>query len=162
MNLFQCLISTQQLSSFCLSGFKPMPRPGYRHPPPNGCGSPLFGFHVICFSFGKYALFSCESSKPSDRPVVSSSTWESRPWPNAATSTTAATTPAAAWSTTATISSRTAWRPSAGTCKGLWDWPRRSRVRGRPGGRLLPPSENLKLPFVTFIKMCLFLFLHMC
>lgn len=33
------------LCSF-LAGYKPEPRPGYKPNPPNGCGSPLFGFQV--------------------------------------------------------------------------------------------------------------------
>lgn len=28
-----------------------MPRPGYKQPPPNGCGSPVFGFQVVSQSF---------------------------------------------------------------------------------------------------------------
>ncbi|KAI4890064.1 hypothetical protein NFI96_017200 [Prochilodus magdalenae] len=30
----------------CSDGYKPVPRPGYKPPPPNGCGSPLFGFQA--------------------------------------------------------------------------------------------------------------------
>uniref|UniRef100_A0A8C6KQ62 Phospholipase A2, group XIIA n=1 Tax=Nothobranchius furzeri TaxID=105023 RepID=A0A8C6KQ62_NOTFU len=30
----------------CSDGYKPVPRPGYKNPPPNGCGSPLFGIQV--------------------------------------------------------------------------------------------------------------------
>ncbi|MEQ2206538.1 Caspase-6 [Xenoophorus captivus] len=33
-----------------------MPRPGYRHPPPNGCGSPLFGFQ---FDLGIPSMTKC-------------------------------------------------------------------------------------------------------
>lgn len=32
------------------TGYKPVSRPGYKHPPPNGCGSPVFGFKVGCVS----------------------------------------------------------------------------------------------------------------
>ena len=43
-----------------LVGYQPAPRPGYRPPPPNGCGSPLFGFHVsldyIMKHLGKHEL----------------------------------------------------------------------------------------------------------
>ncbi|XP_012724328.2 group XIIA secretory phospholipase A2 [Fundulus heteroclitus] len=40
----------------CSDGYKPMPRPGYKHPPPNGCGSPLFGFQ---FDFGIPSMTKC-------------------------------------------------------------------------------------------------------
>ncbi|MEQ2185671.1 hypothetical protein GOODEAATRI_020707, partial [Goodea atripinnis] len=40
----------------CSDGYKPMPRPGYRHPPPNGCGSPLFGFQ---FDLGIPSMTKC-------------------------------------------------------------------------------------------------------
>uniref|UniRef100_A0AAR2IJP0 Group XIIA secretory phospholipase A2 n=1 Tax=Pygocentrus nattereri TaxID=42514 RepID=A0AAR2IJP0_PYGNA len=40
----------------CSDGYKPVPRPGYKLSPPNGCGSPLFGFQ---FDFGIPAMTKC-------------------------------------------------------------------------------------------------------
>uniref|UniRef100_A0A3Q2DLZ9 Group XIIA secretory phospholipase A2 n=1 Tax=Cyprinodon variegatus TaxID=28743 RepID=A0A3Q2DLZ9_CYPVA len=40
----------------CSDGYKPTPRPGYKHPPPNGCGSPLFGFK---FDLGIPSMTKC-------------------------------------------------------------------------------------------------------
>lgn len=79
---------------------------------------------------------------------VSSSTWASPPWPNAATSTIAATTPAATRSTTVMRSSRTVWKPSAGMFKGLWDWPRVSKVRS---GATVTCHSDTTLVFVNIV-----------
>ncbi|XP_035491837.1 group XIIA secretory phospholipase A2 isoform X3 [Scophthalmus maximus] len=38
------------------AGYKPAPRPGYKQPPPNGCGSPLFGFQ---FDIGIPSMTKC-------------------------------------------------------------------------------------------------------
>ncbi|KAM9857001.1 caspase-6-like [Aulostomus maculatus] len=40
----------------CSDGYKPVPRPGYKQPPPNGCGSPLFGFQ---FDIGIPSMTKC-------------------------------------------------------------------------------------------------------
>ncbi|XP_036430737.1 group XIIA secretory phospholipase A2 isoform X2 [Colossoma macropomum] len=40
----------------CSDGYKPVPRPGYKQSPPNGCGSPLFGFQ---FDFGIPSMTKC-------------------------------------------------------------------------------------------------------
>lgn len=40
----------------CSDGNTPAPRPGYKHPPPNGCGSPLFGFQ---FDIGIPSMTKC-------------------------------------------------------------------------------------------------------
>ncbi|XP_014065059.1 group XIIA secretory phospholipase A2 [Salmo salar] len=40
----------------CSDGYKPEPRPGYKPTPPNGCGSPLFGFQ---FDIGIPSLTKC-------------------------------------------------------------------------------------------------------
>ncbi|XP_034158759.2 group XIIA secretory phospholipase A2 [Pangasianodon hypophthalmus] len=40
----------------CSDGYKPIPRPHYKHSPPNGCGSPLFGFH---FDIGIPSMTRC-------------------------------------------------------------------------------------------------------
>ncbi|KAK5926163.1 hypothetical protein CgunFtcFv8_021757 [Champsocephalus gunnari] len=40
----------------CNDGYKPAPRPGYKKPPPNGCGSPLFGFQ---FDIGIPSMTKC-------------------------------------------------------------------------------------------------------
>uniref|UniRef100_A0A4W5Q3K6 Phospholipase A2, group XIIA n=1 Tax=Hucho hucho TaxID=62062 RepID=A0A4W5Q3K6_9TELE len=40
----------------CSDGYKPEPRPGYKPHPPNGCGSPLFGFQ---FDIGIPSLTKC-------------------------------------------------------------------------------------------------------
>ncbi|XP_022058607.2 group XIIA secretory phospholipase A2 [Acanthochromis polyacanthus] len=40
----------------CSDGYKPIPRPGYKQPPPNGCGSPLFGFQ---FDIGIPSMTKC-------------------------------------------------------------------------------------------------------
>ncbi|KAE8300267.1 Group XIIA secretory phospholipase A2 [Larimichthys crocea] len=40
----------------CSDGYKAMHRPGYKHPPPNGCGSPLFGFQ---FDIGIPSMTKC-------------------------------------------------------------------------------------------------------
>ncbi|XP_040042027.2 group XIIA secretory phospholipase A2 [Gasterosteus aculeatus] len=40
----------------CGDGYKPAPRPGYKKPPPNGCGSPLFGFQ---FDIGIPSMTKC-------------------------------------------------------------------------------------------------------
>ncbi|XP_041789556.1 group XIIA secretory phospholipase A2-like [Chelmon rostratus] len=40
----------------CADGYKPVPRPGYKQPPPNGCGSPMFGFQ---FDIGIPSLNKC-------------------------------------------------------------------------------------------------------
>nr|XP_004549461.1 group XIIA secretory phospholipase A2 isoform X2 [Maylandia zebra] len=40
----------------CSDGYKPVPRPGYKNPPPNGCGSPLFG---IQFDVGIPSMTKC-------------------------------------------------------------------------------------------------------
>ncbi|XP_064416838.1 group XIIA secretory phospholipase A2 isoform X5 [Latimeria chalumnae] len=40
----------------CSDGFKPFPRYGYKPQPPNGCGSPVFGFH---FDLGIPSMTKC-------------------------------------------------------------------------------------------------------
>ncbi|KAI5625212.1 group XIIA secretory phospholipase A2 precursor [Silurus asotus] len=40
----------------CSDGYKPIPRPHYKLSPPNGCGSPLFGFH---FDIGIPSMTKC-------------------------------------------------------------------------------------------------------
>lgn len=40
----------------CSDGSKPFPRNGYKHPPPNGCGSPAFGVH---FDIGIPSMTKC-------------------------------------------------------------------------------------------------------
>lgn len=40
----------------CNDGYTPVPRPNYKSPPPNGCGSPLFGFQ---FDFGIPSMTRC-------------------------------------------------------------------------------------------------------
>lgn len=40
----------------CSDGYKPIPRPGYKPSPPNGCGSPLFGFQ---FDIGIPSMTRC-------------------------------------------------------------------------------------------------------
>ncbi|KAK3554549.1 hypothetical protein QTP70_025502 [Hemibagrus guttatus] len=40
----------------CNDGYKPIARPHYKHSPPNGCGSPLFGFH---FDIGIPSMTKC-------------------------------------------------------------------------------------------------------
>ncbi|KAI5628783.1 group XIIA secretory phospholipase A2 precursor, partial [Silurus asotus] len=40
----------------CVAGYKPIPRPHYKLSPPNGCGSPLFGFH---FDIGIPSMTKC-------------------------------------------------------------------------------------------------------
>ncbi|XP_033841332.1 group XIIA secretory phospholipase A2 [Periophthalmus magnuspinnatus] len=40
----------------CSDGYKPEPRPGYKPPPPNGCGSPLFWFQ---FDIGIPSMTKC-------------------------------------------------------------------------------------------------------
>ncbi|XP_022621135.1 group XIIA secretory phospholipase A2-like isoform X4 [Seriola dumerili] len=40
----------------CSDGNNPVPRPGYKQPPPNGCGSPLFGFQ---FDIGIPSMTKC-------------------------------------------------------------------------------------------------------
>lgn len=40
----------------CSDGYKPVSRPGYKQPPPNGCGSPLFGFQ---FDIGIPSMTKC-------------------------------------------------------------------------------------------------------
>ncbi|KTF74925.1 hypothetical protein cypCar_00038530 [Cyprinus carpio] len=40
----------------CNHGYTPVPRPNYKSPPPNGCGSPLFGFQ---FDIGLPSLTRC-------------------------------------------------------------------------------------------------------
>ncbi|KAM8843351.1 group XIIA secretory phospholipase A2 [Synchiropus picturatus] len=40
----------------CSDGYRPVARPGYKHPPPNGCGSPLFGLQ---FDIGVPSMTKC-------------------------------------------------------------------------------------------------------
>ncbi|XP_062850817.1 group XIIA secretory phospholipase A2 [Trichomycterus rosablanca] len=40
----------------CSDGYKPIPRPNYKPSPPNGCGSPIFGFN---FDLGIPAMTRC-------------------------------------------------------------------------------------------------------
>ncbi|XP_061778978.1 group XIIA secretory phospholipase A2 isoform X2 [Nerophis lumbriciformis] len=40
----------------CSDGYKAAPRPGYKPPPPNGCGTPLFGFQ---FDVGIPSMTKC-------------------------------------------------------------------------------------------------------
>lgn len=39
-------ISPHWFNLILFIGYTPIPRPNYKPPPPNGCGSPVFGFQV--------------------------------------------------------------------------------------------------------------------